>query len=60
MAGDSISPNGKTGSPGKHYVRSDCEMADENKRLFKGKTERRELLKDHRKRAFASRRGSDA
>jgi hypothetical protein len=44
MAGDSISPNGKTGSPGKHYVQWDCEMGDENKRLFKGKTEGRELL----------------
>jgi hypothetical protein len=44
MGGNSISPSGKTGSPGKHYVRWDCEMGDENKRHFEGKTHGRELL----------------
>jgi hypothetical protein len=44
MGGQSFSPNGKTGSPGKHYARWSCEIADENKPLFKGKTYSRELL----------------
>ena len=45
MAGHSISPSGKTGSPGKHYVRWTCEMGTENKRLFKGETHGRESLR---------------
>jgi hypothetical protein len=44
MGGHSISPSGKTGSSGKHYARWHCEMGDENKPFFKGKTDGRELL----------------
>src|SRR5271166_6046747 len=44
MGGHSVSPSVKTGSSGKHYARRHCEMGDENKRLFKGKTHGREFL----------------
>ena len=39
MASHSIGPGGKMGSSEKHYARGICEMGDQNKRLFRGKTE---------------------
>ena len=44
MASHSISPSVKMGGPKKHFARGICEMRDQNKRLFRGKTVGRELL----------------
>src|SRR5271157_6069609 len=44
MASHSISPSVKMGGPEKHFARGICEMRDQNKRLFRGKTVGRELL----------------
>src|SRR5271157_4436200 len=47
MASHSISPSVKMGGPEKHFARGICEMRDQNKRLFRGKTVGRELLSIH-------------
>src|SRR5271165_5294797 len=44
MASHSVSPSVKMGGPEKHFARGICEMRDQNKRLFRGKTVGRELL----------------
>ena len=48
MVSHSVGPSGKMGNSEKHYARRICEMGDQNKRLFRGKTVARELLQPDR------------